>query len=372
MSGLMETLEGMVSPQLLEQVGSKFGIGTSALKTGVGGITSSLLGGLASKSNDPGTMGKLTELVNQSPDETFDATRMIDDEQSPMRQRGSQLLGLATDETQRQGLLAKISKMGLSSSSAIGLLGTCSSFLMAGLRKFGRGRGLTASTMGSMLRSETASLTRPAVAAEAPREYGRAVTRTATPAPRSRSWVPLVLIPLGALLIWFFVRGRHHEAPVAEAPPPAPSAAARRPEAMPPPRTTSPGMTFPANSAEGELLANLRAATASDASIKLDQVKFDPGSSTLEPAAMNQIAHVAQVLKAFPNAHIKIGGYSDATTDAQANMTLSRERAEGVGHALENAGIDSSRLDTESQPAEPAGPGESETSRQVTIQVTAR
>jgi OmpA-OmpF porin, OOP family len=58
------------------------------------------------------------------------------------------------------------------------------------------------------------------------------------------------------------------------------------------------------------------------------------------------LGNIAAILKAYPNAHVKIGGYTDNTGEAAANVALSSARAKNVMDALVGAGIDSSRLES--------------------------
>ena len=78
-----------------------------------------------------------------------------------------------------------------------------------------------------------------------------------------------------------------------------------------------------------------------------DRLLFDTGKATLQPSSQEQLDNIANILKAYPNVHVKIGGYTDNTGDPSANMTLSAERAKNVMDALVSAGIDPSRLTSE-------------------------
>jgi outer membrane protein OmpA-like peptidoglycan-associated protein/uncharacterized protein YidB (DUF937 family) len=78
-----------------------------------------------------------------------------------------------------------------------------------------------------------------------------------------------------------------------------------------------------------------------------DRLLFDTGKATLQPDSQDQLNSVAQILKAFPNVHIKIGGYTDNTGDKAANMKLSADRANNVMAELVKLGIAAGRLSAE-------------------------
>jgi K(+)-stimulated pyrophosphate-energized sodium pump len=59
------------------------------------------------------------------------------------------------------------------------------------------------------------------------------------------------------------------------------------------------------------------------------------------------LGNIAEILKAYPNDHIKIGGYTDNSGDAQHNLNLSQERANGVMAELVALGIAPDRLEAQ-------------------------
>ena len=61
----------------------------------------------------------------------------------------------------------------------------------------------------------------------------------------------------------------------------------------------------------------------------------------------DQLTNIAEILKAFPKAKLKIGGYTDNVGDAAANLKLSAERAANVKAALVAMGIGAERLESE-------------------------
>lgn len=71
-----------------------------------------------------------------------------------------------------------------------------------------------------------------------------------------------------------------------------------------------------------------------------DNLNFNTGTATLVPESEAQLDNIAEILKAFPDAKIKIGGYTDATGDAAVNKKLSQDRANAAkaGLAKRNVG----------------------------------
>jgi len=91
--------------------------------------------------------------------------------------------------------------------------------------------------------------------------------------------------------------------------------------------------------------------TADDASLKdtwynFDHVNFKIGSATeLEAGSQGQLDNLVAILKAYPDAKIKVGGYTDKTGDEAANLKLSQGRADFIKAALGKAGVGSQVLE---------------------------
>lgn len=92
---------------------------------------------------------------------------------------------------------------------------------------------------------------------------------------------------------------------------------------------------------------------ADDAALKdtwytFDKVNFKIGSATeLEAGSQTQMENLLAIMKAFPDAKIKIGGYTDKTGDEEKNVTLSKARAEYIKKWLTDNGVGSQVLDAE-------------------------
>ncbi|GAB0155951.1 hypothetical protein CHRYSEOSP005_12130 [Chryseobacterium sp. Alg-005] len=79
-----------------------------------------------------------------------------------------------------------------------------------------------------------------------------------------------------------------------------------------------------------------------------DHVNFKMGSSTeLEAGSQGQLDNLVAILKAFPDAKIKIGGYTDKTGNEASNVKLSQARADFIKAALTKAGVGAQVLGAE-------------------------
>ncbi|WP_140384410.1 OmpA family protein, partial [Elizabethkingia miricola] len=59
----------------------------------------------------------------------------------------------------------------------------------------------------------------------------------------------------------------------------------------------------------------------------------------LEAGSEGQIQNIATILKAFPDAKIKIGGYTDKTGNEASNLKLSQDRANFIKAELTKLGV---------------------------------
>jgi outer membrane protein OmpA-like peptidoglycan-associated protein len=217
---LLDSISGMVTPSMLGGLGRKFGIPENKLKSSMGGITGMFMHGLAGHADDHTSMNRLSQLVNESPDEHEDVSGLLDaPDSSPMKRRGNALLDLASggSPSSMTGGIGKL--LGLGGGAATGLLGTVSALAMTAFRKLGRTKDLNASSLGSMLRSERDTY-RDAIPApmrsdllghvpEVSRTgYAHEAHNVVAAHKASRPWWALMLIPIALLAIWAATRGR--------------------------------------------------------------------------------------------------------------------------------------------------------------------
>lgn len=70
-----------------------------------------------------------------------------------------------------------------------------------------------------------------------------------------------------------------------------------------------------------------------------DNLNFETGKAAIIPASEKQLDNISEILKAFPDAKIKIGGYTDVSGNAAANKKLSQDRADAAKAGLVKRGV---------------------------------
>jgi OOP family OmpA-OmpF porin len=78
-----------------------------------------------------------------------------------------------------------------------------------------------------------------------------------------------------------------------------------------------------------------------------DRLDFETGGATLKPTSAEQLKNIAEIMKAYPKVALKIGGYTDNTGNAGANLKLSQLRAQNTMQELVKSGVDAKRLAAE-------------------------
>ncbi len=75
-----------------------------------------------------------------------------------------------------------------------------------------------------------------------------------------------------------------------------------------------------------------------------DNLNFRTGSAEIMEESQGQVENIAAILKAFPKARIKVGGYTDRSGDSLANIRLSQSRADAVLASLKTLKTDNTQL----------------------------
>ena len=79
----------------------------------------------------------------------------------------------------------------------------------------------------------------------------------------------------------------------------------------------------------------------------IENLHFQSGSGDLKPGSETQLANLAEILNAYPNVRVKVGGYTDDTGNPDSNMKLSNLRAQTAKLKLLEMGISGDRVEAE-------------------------
>ena len=106
-------------------------------------------------------------------------------------------------------------------------------------------------------------------------------------------------------------------------------------------------LNIPRNAGESRLLAFVQNASKGLEPVTwfdFDRLLFNTNSATLRPESQGQLRNIALILKAYPNVHMQIGGFSDSSGGSLHNLTLSQDRASAVVAGLVALGVSPDRL----------------------------
>jgi len=391
-TNLLDSCKGLLTPELLGAAASRLGESEGAVSKALGAACPLILSGLAQKSNDPGTMGQIINLLtNRANDPGVlsnpKSVLSSDPSTSPLTELGSNLLSLLFGKDVGS-ITAWLSEYaGLKRTSASSLLSFVTPLIMALLGDRVHREGLGASGLTSLLATQRDGIRNAVPAGLAnivglagPRAYPAPnVVRTVETAGASRwIWPVAALVLLAVAGLWALTRGTRMPeiaSPVANAPQVAKDAAKGVSDAA----KRAAAVAGDAPRAAADAIANLGAFSPrrlpsnvelnvpergvevqmitflGDSSKPLDpnlwfnfdRLLFETGSATLKPESREQLKNVAEILKAYPTVQMKIGGYTDNTGDPAANLQLSKARAISVVNELVVLGVSPDRLSAE-------------------------
>jgi OOP family OmpA-OmpF porin len=388
-SSMMDAILGMVTPDMKQAIASRLGESSQAVTGGLGAATAATLGGLAAKAGDSGFLGQIMGLVSGGGGQNILSSLSSIASGGPSGATGdlvSKFLPMVFGSQQGPVTNQIAQQAGISAASAGGILKMAAPLVLGYFAKMQSSGSLSASSLGSMLKAEAPGLgavpgagmlkgaadTIGAGAGRAASAIGSGVDSAA--ASGSRWLVPLAI--LGAVILaWLLFRSLSGPstpavtAPVAAAADTAAKAATAATDAASTAATavsntanaawaalgamtkmTLPDGTelnAPANGVESKLIAYLNdpnSTVSDDKWFDFDRLLFDTGKATLQPASQEQVNNIGAILKAYPKVKIRLGGYTDNTGNAAANVKLSDARANGVMAELVKLGTDATRL----------------------------
>jgi OOP family OmpA-OmpF porin len=368
MSSLIDSLKEKISPDLIRGLGTNLGESADSVEKALQGGSATMLATLASKAQEPGFLSQIMNLITGSGIRSAmgAAAGGGSSNVSTASQAGSAFLSTLFGSN-LSGIQNKIAEFsGVRASSAGSILSMVAPMVMSTLVSKVSSQGLTASGLGNLLTSELpklrsflpTSLTIPGPATVASQvshmkdNFQRDEVR-----PKGMNWLwivaPAILLIGG--LIWYFNRGSSVNTAVntvkntaSQAAGAVANGAASLGAFI---KTSLPGgvdLYIPQNGMENKLLVfiqNPSAPVTDDTWFDFDRLLFDTNAATLQASSQEQLQNIAVILKAYPNVHVRIGGYTDNQGDAAANLKLSQDRADSVMGQLVSIGVDPTRMD---------------------------
>lgn len=365
MASLVENVMGSLGP-VVDPLAIHMGESTDTVRRGLQGSAAAILSGLAERAEDSGFLNQIFGLITNPANTGSALSSLMANPTAALTSGGSQLSELAASllpmvfgsrtaaVTDAVGHTA-----GVGSSKAGTLLSMAAPLVLGALGRFVRDNNVTASGLGASIRSDAPKLTSLLPAGLSNLFRAGAVASPITPVAPMQSaattnrwlWPVVILAALLLSVLWFFNRSK---APVTDAVQTATNAGSAAISSLGDFfKTKLPDGTelnIPQFGIENKLLAFLKDSSkpADDTTwFNFDRLLFDTGKSTLQPSSEEQLNNIAEILRAYPNVHVKIGGYTDNTGDPAANKTLSEARAKTVMDSLVSKGIDPSRLASE-------------------------
>jgi OmpA-OmpF porin, OOP family len=387
----------------LNSVASAMGETPDKTQTALGGVIPALIGGLAASSSTSDQANSLLNVIKANRLDTgpfadiATAVRTPGGVNSLISMGGPMLESLFGGRV--GGITEWVSSLaGIRRSSATSLLGLALPLVLGQIGKRVLNVGSSASTVMSLLGEQrqflqdlpsglTGLLSQPATravatpereVAHAPMDYEFESDRQAALAGAhhetrrgGHTWLwALLLLALIPLLM--FLLSRRPEAPREAAVETRPAPAAPRTGVTRPapdvPRVIPPGgaaglgtmierrlpnnitLRIPVEGVERKLVEYVedpQSVPSKETWFTFDRVEFETDSATLLPRSSEQLQNIADILKAYPNVKLKIGGYTDNTGDDVRNVKLSEDRANAAMNEIVGLGVEPSRLSAE-------------------------
>jgi len=372
---IVESLMGMLGPQVLGPVASQLGESTDTVQRGLQTGAAAMLAGLVAKVGQPGFLGQIFSLVTNpanGPSALSGLTSNLGSlasggTSSPVANLGSQFLSSIFGSNMSSVTDSIGRSVGVSSGKAGSLLAMAAPLVLGVLGQHVRQNNLSAADLGSTLKAEAPSFQRflPAGLGSLMGGASNLASNLTAAVPAKVAtgnrwlWPVVLLAALLLCLFWFFNRTK---APVSDAVQTASNAAATTATAAADAGSSAASalgaffktklpdgveLNIPQSGIESKLISFLGDSSKpvdTTTWFNFDRLLFDTGKASLQPSSQEQLNNIAAILKAYPNVHVKLGGYTDNTGNAAANVALSDARAKNVMDALVAAGVDPSRL----------------------------
>jgi outer membrane protein OmpA-like peptidoglycan-associated protein len=341
-TNLLETVQGYITPDVIQKASSYIGENSNATQSAMSGIVPTLIGGIASRfSSGAGPsqlMGMLQAPGAQNILQNVEGAFSGGSATSAVLNQGQNIVGSLFDGQSNAIAGSVAQQSGVSPSSATSLMALGAPLVMGALSKVVGQQGLNVGGLGGLLASQSGLISRflpPGVGGILGSLTPTAPAQTVA-TQRGVPWWVWALIALALIaLIMFAMRGGGRQAQNA-------AQSALQSISLPGGKSISllPGSM---NYSLATFLADAND-TAVPRTFAFDHLTYQTGSATLTADSQQTVTDLASILNAYPNAQVRLEGYTDNTGDPGANRVLSQQRADAVKAALVAAGVDGTRV----------------------------
>lgn len=365
MESIFASLLNTVDRRAIDTVAHVLGQPEQAVSRGMESSIAGMLGGLSNKSSDPSVLRRILDLVPSSLGGVSwsQIAGSLGDPNSPLIAAGKRLVPalFGAGDTAVTNGISRASGLPLGAAST--LMAMAGPVVMSFIGKLIRDGGTTINGLAGLLQRDAPAI-RSALPAELSETFWPDTTRvTASPVvaqtvqkERSSSWVLPALATAAALalgLAWLLNHAHRPTVGVTSIPVrPVPTGGASRvaPTAPNLVCTLPASVTLPEGGVESRLLAfvqNPGTKLEETTWFNIDQLTFDTGSARMRPESQGQVNNIGAILTNCPNVRMTIAGYTDNVGNAEANLRLSRSRANSVVAQLVSKGVSPDRLTAE-------------------------
>jgi outer membrane protein OmpA-like peptidoglycan-associated protein len=388
---ILDAVKGHLTPDLISKASSFLGENESGVSKALSGILPTVLSGMVSKASSGGSGA--TEVFNAAK-ETHSSGLLgglgnLFGDGGGMLGKGLDLVkGLLGDKF--SGIINTISSFaGIKSSSASSLFSMAAPIAAGTLGKHAADNNLNAGGLASLLSSQKSTITSmlPAglgsiagmlgigkvtdtlssITGGAKEKANAAYNYAEEKTKKGINWMAWLLpLLLAAALIWWFLLGGKSGCSGSSTGSADTTIAVTPPDTASMNTTPAAPMSFKVKLPDGtelnankggieEMLVNFLSTDymkLGEDSLKkvwfdFDNLNFTTGSAEITPESQQQISNIVAILKAFPNAKLKIGGYTDKTGNEATNKKISGQRAAAVKTVLDKAGVGAQVLGAE-------------------------
>jgi outer membrane protein OmpA-like peptidoglycan-associated protein len=371
---LLDSVKGILTTELMGKAASSLGESEGGISKAMSGIVPSILGGLVSKatSGGEGASSVLDMAKSASSSGILSNLSGLFGGGGLLGGATSILSGLFGDKI--GGIASLIANFaGIKESSASSLMSMSAPAALGILGKHAADNNLNASGLTSLLSSQKDSIMKALPAGLGSLggllglgSIGSAASSAATSATNfatekesgGTKWLwPLLLLLLAGAITYYFSKSCSSEKAIMPATTTEDTSVKKEEVVAPTPEPATPvsfkvklpnGKELDANKGGIEdmlvtFLGTNWKALGNDSLKKtwfnFDNLNFETGKAVILADSEKQLDNIAEILKAFPDAKVKIGGYTDKVGNEASNVKLSDDRAKAAKAGLEKRGV---------------------------------